>query len=136
LQGIQERALDLGDQATGTTVLRELHQRHGTHPVTVDLEALWSALGVRLRGGCLLLDDTAPLASLRGHRGEGAEEGFSLGKNRENAAPGALERRSRSVEAAPGGGGDRFSAVNIVHQGVMCTMLTVLGTLPRASLLG
>jgi hypothetical protein len=46
-------------------VLKELHQRHGTHPVTVDLEALWSALGVRLRGGRLLFDDTAPLASLR-----------------------------------------------------------------------
>lgn len=60
-----ERALDLGDQATGTTVLKELHERHGTHPVTVDLEALWSALGVRLRGGRLLFDDTAPLASIR-----------------------------------------------------------------------
>ncbi|MCS6898692.1 MAG: hypothetical protein RMJ98_02905, partial [Myxococcales bacterium] len=59
------RALELGDRATGTTVLRELYGQHGEQPVRVDLEALWEALGVRLRGGRVKLVEDAPLAWVR-----------------------------------------------------------------------
>ena len=60
-----ERALELGDRATGTTVLKDLHREHGERPVRVDLEALWRSLGVELRGGRVVLEDEAPLAWVR-----------------------------------------------------------------------
>lgn len=60
-----ERALAIGDQATGTTVLRDLHRVHGSQPVRVDLAALWAALGLELRGHQLVRNEGAPLAPLR-----------------------------------------------------------------------
>ncbi len=68
-----DRVLDAGDEATGTTVLSELHAEMGRSPVEVDLAELWSRLGVRSRGtsgssaltGQLVFDDGAPLAHIR-----------------------------------------------------------------------
>ncbi len=60
-----ERALAVGDEATGTTVLRDLHRLHGAAPVRVDLEQLWRQLGVRLGGGRARFDEDAPLAEIR-----------------------------------------------------------------------
>lgn len=60
-----ERFLDTGDRATGTAVLAELYRAHGFAPVSVDLAALWSQLGVRLVGDRITFDDGAPLAATR-----------------------------------------------------------------------
>ena len=60
-----ERLLDVGDRATGTTVLRDLYRTLALAPGTVDLPGLWSRLGVKASGGAVLFDDAAPLASVR-----------------------------------------------------------------------
>jgi hypothetical protein len=59
------RALDVGDAAVGVPVLRELWQRLGDAPVTIDLDAWWKKLGIRRTAGGIVFDDTAPLAALR-----------------------------------------------------------------------
>jgi hypothetical protein len=60
-----ERLLDVGDRATGTTVLHDLYRTMALAPGTVDLPGLWSRLGVRGNGSAITFDDTAPLASVR-----------------------------------------------------------------------
>jgi hypothetical protein len=60
-----EQVITLGDAATGVPVLRELYAQMGDRPVTVDLNALWRRLGVDIRGGRVVLDDSAELAPLR-----------------------------------------------------------------------
>ncbi|MGH7298734.1 MAG: hypothetical protein ACRELB_27585 [Polyangiaceae bacterium] len=60
-----ERFLDVGDAATGTRVLHDLHRELGLAPGTVDLPALWRRLGVAVDGDRVRLDDTAPLAAVR-----------------------------------------------------------------------
>jgi hypothetical protein len=59
------RVLTVGDGATGTTVLRELHDEMGHAPAKVDLDALFRRLGVRVERGVASLDDRAPLAAIR-----------------------------------------------------------------------
>jgi hypothetical protein len=54
-----------GDDATGTTVLRDLYKEMGQAAATPDLPALWKDLGVDLKGEELVFDDQAPRASLR-----------------------------------------------------------------------
>jgi hypothetical protein len=60
-----ERALGAGDAATGTTVLRDLYKQMGQARMQVDLDALWSELGVGLRQGQVALDEHAPKAAVR-----------------------------------------------------------------------
>jgi hypothetical protein len=60
-----ERVLRTGDQATGTTVLEDLYAMWGNAPIPVDLQSLWGQLGVRVAGGEMSFDDTAPLAAVR-----------------------------------------------------------------------
>jgi predicted metalloprotease with PDZ domain len=60
-----ERALAAGDAALGQPVLTELRRRLGEQAVTIDLAALWKRLGVRVEGGQVQLDDSAPLAAIR-----------------------------------------------------------------------
>jgi hypothetical protein len=60
-----ERAFELGDRATNTTVLTQLYAEMKDKPAPVDLDALWQQLGVRKNGDGVLLDDTAPLAGIR-----------------------------------------------------------------------
>jgi hypothetical protein len=60
-----ERVLTVGDKATGTTVLKELHDELGPQPGNVDLDALWKELGVKYRNGDVSFDDTAPWAKIR-----------------------------------------------------------------------
>ena len=57
--------LDAGQQATGTSVLRELYAELAEKPGTVNLSALFARLGVRMQNGSLSLDDSAPLAKIR-----------------------------------------------------------------------
>jgi len=59
------RALEIGDRATGTTVLTDLYKRWGDAPVAVDLPALFRELGVRQGAKGVEFDSSAPLASVR-----------------------------------------------------------------------
>lgn len=60
-----ERVVSVGDEATGTTVLRETYARMKAAPAPVDLEALWKRLGVVVKGKELSFDDAAPAAAIR-----------------------------------------------------------------------
>ncbi len=59
------KMLALGDAATGTTVLKDLHQRLGVKGEPADLDALWKKLGVARNGTSVTFDDDAPLAGIR-----------------------------------------------------------------------
>jgi hypothetical protein len=71
-----DQVLDVGDKATGTTVLHDLYRSLALAPGTVDLPALWARLGIRAVGaattggtagdeGTVAFDEGAPLAPLR-----------------------------------------------------------------------
>jgi hypothetical protein len=60
-----ERALEVGDRATGVPVLAQLYAQMKDRPLEVDLGALWRRLGVRLSGGEIVFDDDAPMAAIR-----------------------------------------------------------------------
>jgi hypothetical protein len=60
-----ERILETADKAVGVDVLSRLHQQMGPKPVAPDLDGLWRDLGLRLQGGNVEFDDTAPLAAIR-----------------------------------------------------------------------
>ena len=60
-----EKALQIGDQATGSTVLMDLYAKMGPQPMAVDLPDLWKQLGVRRENGRIVYDDHAPLAGAR-----------------------------------------------------------------------
>ncbi|MCU1314440.1 MAG: hypothetical protein JWM54_2197 [Acidobacteriaceae bacterium] len=59
------RILDIGDRATGTTVLHDTYQRWSENPVNVDLAELWRELGVEPNDGEIAFNDQASLASAR-----------------------------------------------------------------------
>lgn len=59
------RVFATADAATGTTVLAGLYARMKDTPVSPDLPALWSKLGVEPDGDTVRLSDTAPLAAVR-----------------------------------------------------------------------
>jgi hypothetical protein len=61
-----ERALKVGDEATGTRVLENLYKEMKDKPVNVNLENLWRELGIqRFQNGDVSFTDDAPLASVR-----------------------------------------------------------------------
>jgi hypothetical protein len=60
-----KEALDVGDRATGTNVLTTRYAEWSMTPVHVDLDRLWSELGVRREGGSVAFDPKAPLAKIR-----------------------------------------------------------------------
>jgi hypothetical protein len=60
-----EKALALGDRATGVAVLMPLYQKMKDRPVDVDLGALWKQLGLRVNGRSVDFNDQAPLAATR-----------------------------------------------------------------------
>jgi hypothetical protein len=61
-----EQVLAVGDEATGTTVLKETYERLAKAPNPVDLPALWKRLGVVSHGNdAVTFDDTAELAWVR-----------------------------------------------------------------------
>ncbi len=59
------RALQIGDQATGTSVLSDLYAKASKSPVRVDLDQLWRRLGIRSEQGGISFDGHAPLAAVR-----------------------------------------------------------------------
>lgn len=61
-----EKALGIGDRATGTHVLSEMYAQWKDKPVPVDLTKLWADLGIRSSaGGGIEFVSTAPLAQIR-----------------------------------------------------------------------
>ena len=60
-----ERALQIGDKATGTKALMALYGQMAQKPMPVDLPGLWKQLGVRLQGGQVTFDNGAPMAQVR-----------------------------------------------------------------------
>ena len=60
-----ERIFEVGDKATGTTVLADLYAKMRDKPYAPDLDALWRQLGVSVAGDTVTFDDTAPLAAIR-----------------------------------------------------------------------
>ncbi|HKD67763.1 MAG TPA: hypothetical protein VKB84_13035 [Candidatus Binataceae bacterium] len=59
------RALAAGDAGVGVPVLMQLYDGMKAAPVHPDLGALWKKLGVKVEGGALTFDDSAPLAAVR-----------------------------------------------------------------------
>jgi hypothetical protein len=62
--GIEE-VLRIGDEATQTTVLRDLYESMKDSPASPDLAGLWKRLGIRGEGANVAFDNQAPLAALR-----------------------------------------------------------------------
>jgi hypothetical protein len=60
-----EKALTIGDQATGVPVLQNLYAKMKDQPYNVDLPALWTVLGIERDGNAVKFLDTAPLAKTR-----------------------------------------------------------------------
>jgi hypothetical protein len=60
-----ERALEIGDRATGFPVLHELYDKMKATPAPIDLKGLWMDLGVARRNGKIEFNDAAPLAPIR-----------------------------------------------------------------------
>ena len=60
-----KKALDVGDRATGTKVLTSMYTEWSTTPVHVDLDRLWSELGVQREGSGAAFNPKAPLAKIR-----------------------------------------------------------------------
>jgi hypothetical protein len=61
-----EKALDIGDRATGTHVLSRMYAEWKDKPVPVDLTKLWADLGIRTSGeGAIEFVSSAPLAKIR-----------------------------------------------------------------------
>ena len=67
------RVLQIGDHATGTSVLTDMYAKWSEKPVDVDLPALWKELGVSAGPNHgVVLDAKSPLAGIR--------ESLALGK--------------------------------------------------------
>jgi hypothetical protein len=60
-----ERALSIGDRATGTHVLTKMYAKWSSGPVEVDLSALWRELGIRQGVDGVELNSKARFASVR-----------------------------------------------------------------------
>jgi hypothetical protein len=60
-----EKALALGDKATATSVLRDLYKEMRDKPALVDLDQLWTKLGIAMKDGSVSFNDKAPEANIR-----------------------------------------------------------------------
>jgi hypothetical protein len=60
-----EDALRTGDRAVGVQVLQPMYTRMKDKPESVDLDSLWTQLGVQSHGGSVRFDDSAALAAIR-----------------------------------------------------------------------
>jgi len=58
-------ALAAGDRAVGVSVLQPLYAKMKDKPVSVDLDNLWTQLGVQSDGANVRFDDSAKLAAIR-----------------------------------------------------------------------
>jgi hypothetical protein len=60
-----ERVMEVGDLATGNTVLADMYKQMKATAVHTDLDNLWRRLGVQAKNGTVAFDDYAPLAEIR-----------------------------------------------------------------------
>ncbi|ABF40147.1 hypothetical protein Acid345_1144 [Candidatus Koribacter versatilis Ellin345] len=60
-----DRALAMGDKATGTTVLMDLYHEMSDKPDPMDLDAMWKKLGITVEGKTAKFDNSAPDAGIR-----------------------------------------------------------------------
>jgi hypothetical protein len=60
-----EKTFMIGDAGTGTHVLTTMYAAWKDAPVTVDLDKLWSELGIHRSENGLVFDENAPLAKIR-----------------------------------------------------------------------
>lgn len=60
-----EKAFQIGDRATGTSVLEKLYGEWKDMPMQVDLAEMWKQLGVEANGGTAVLKDDAQLSAVR-----------------------------------------------------------------------
>lgn len=60
-----ERVIEIGDAATGTSVMREVYDAQARAPGDTDLEMLYAMLGIARYDREVFLDDDAPLAHIR-----------------------------------------------------------------------
>jgi len=60
-----DKALAMGDKATGTTVLRDLYDQMRDKPAPVDLDEIWKKLGIAMNDGVIAFNDKAPEANIR-----------------------------------------------------------------------
>jgi hypothetical protein len=60
-----QKTLALGDKATGTTVLHDLYNQMRDKPAPVDLDQLWTKLGIQMKDGSVTFDDKAPESNIR-----------------------------------------------------------------------
>jgi hypothetical protein len=60
-----QKTLAMGDKATGTTVLRDLYQAMRDKSAPVDLDQLWTKLGIAMKDGAVAFNDKAPEANIR-----------------------------------------------------------------------
>ena len=59
------KTLAMGDKATGTTVLRDLYHEMRDKPDPIDLDQLWTKLGISMKDGSVAFNDKAPEANIR-----------------------------------------------------------------------
>jgi hypothetical protein len=91
-----ERALAVGDKATGTTVLTDLYSQMRDKPIPVDLAALWQRLGIQRKSDAPVdLISSAPLADIR--------EAITRPQKMATANPGITRVVSRIVAAVRSG---------------------------------
>jgi hypothetical protein len=60
-----EKALALGDKATGTRVLQDLYRRMRDQPAPVDLDQMWKRLGLGFQDGEVTFNDRAADSTIR-----------------------------------------------------------------------
>lgn len=60
-----DRVAEVGDHATGTTVIAELYKQMKTTAVPTDLDEMWRRMGVQVKSGVVTFNDRAPLAEIR-----------------------------------------------------------------------
>ncbi len=60
-----QKTLAMGDKATGTTVLRDLYLSMRDKPAPVDLDQLWTKLGIQMKDGAVAFNDQAPESNIR-----------------------------------------------------------------------
>jgi hypothetical protein len=90
-----EKALDVGDKATGVAVLRPLYDKMKNQPYPVDLDAMWKELGVARTDDTVHFIDSAPLAATLRAITNGAPSGPAINTHALNTPPIILGRNSR-----------------------------------------
>lgn len=92
-----EKALKIGDQATGVAVLLPLYEKMKGQPYNVDLAAIWKELGIEPDGAQVQFINSAPLAKTRDAITYGAAPLASQATRPFAAVAGRTPRNSRSL---------------------------------------